>query len=125
MPKPIQHVNVDAASIIQLYWDGDQPLGTLEFDAHRGVVFTDAVSARTSVVRKPNLQHAVPAGSKLERVSYRCRVLMPDDEPEEGYYVEGYFTGAVDTWGKLTFQPLNQAQPLYLFADEIVDREDA
>ncbi len=35
--------------------------------------------------------------------------------------LEGFFTGEVDTWGKLTFQPLdNHDTTLYLFSDEVV-----
>jgi hypothetical protein len=57
----------------------------------------------------------------VAEMGYRCRDI--------GYGVEygavtGYFTGEVDTWGKMTFalvDPIlmgNQAQ-LYLFGDEV------
>lgn len=122
MKDTIQQINVDAASIVQLYWTKDEPLGTLEFDALRGIVFTDAISARTTVVRRPNLNWAVPEGVDLITLTYRTRPIAPDDEPEADI-VDGWFTGEVDSVGKHTFQPLRQPHQLYLFADEIIDRE--
>ncbi len=54
---------------------------------------------------------------------YECRSNGYDDDVESGI-MDGRFTGEVDTWGKYTFQPMQESQPaLYLFLDEIKECE--
>lgn len=36
---------------------------------------------------------------------------------------DAYWTGEIDTWGKLTIKPVDGTAPHYLFPDEIVDVE--
>lgn len=36
-------------------------------------------------------------------------------------YVDAYWTGDIDAWGKLTIQPVNGGPTLYLFPDEIIE----
>ena len=68
----------------------------------------------------------LPIGQTLERgrvysVSYDCTVRGL----EEDGTILAYWTGEVDMWGKLTFEPVRGAQPHYLFPDEITDLEPA
>ena len=58
---------------------------------------------------------------QVSLIDYRC--TTPGPEVEEGT-VEGYWTGEVDTWGKLTIVPVNGTPALYLFRDEIVAVEE-
>lgn len=55
-------------------------------------------------------------------LAFECRDL--------GYGVEAdvircYWTGAIDTWGKLTIEPVDVGDTLYLFRDEIVSFDRA
>lgn len=59
-----------------------------------------------------------PDGVEIVTINYKCRDIGYGVEEGE---VEGYFTGAEDTWGKRTFQPLDRSDPLYLLADEILE----
>jgi hypothetical protein len=54
----------------------------------------------------------------VRSIEYVCRPLDPREAPEQGSIV-GYWTGAIDAWGKHTIQPIGEAPALYLFADEI------
>ena len=55
-------------------------------------------------------------------ITYQCRDIGYGIE--EGTLV-GFWTGEVDSWGKLTILPLEDPDlPLYLFLDEILSVED-
>jgi hypothetical protein len=54
-------------------------------------------------------------------IAYTCDTPDPDDI-EEGT-VQGYWTGDVDHWGKLTIEPANGQPTLYLFPREILIAE--
>lgn len=50
-------------------------------------------------------------------IQYVCRVIDPRDPPERGT-IYGFWTGAIDTWGKRTIIQID-GPTYYLFADEI------
>lgn len=50
-------------------------------------------------------------------IEFRCDT--PGPEIEEGAFV-GFWTGEIDTWGKMTFQIAESRTKLYLFPREIV-----
>lgn len=55
------------------------------------------------------------------RISYKCRDIGYG--AERGKF-KGYWTGAIDTWGKLTVCSLDNGQTFYLFKDEITKVEE-
>lgn len=68
-------------------------------------------------------------GSKLDvyvergvvySVTYRCPTLGPDVEDVQDLF----WTGETDTWGKITFHPVDGGLPLYLFPHELVSVEN-
>jgi len=72
------------------------------------------------------------AGGEIESgviydIRYLCREFRCEDENnDEVEIIEGFWTGEVDDWGKLTICPLGRMLVLpkmYLFADEIVSIE--
>jgi hypothetical protein len=75
------------------------------------------------------MKHMATRTQPLQRnvvvnLEYRCRPNAPDYDPEHGW-LEGYWTGEIDTWGKLTILVVNDgsAFPVYLFPDEIISAE--
>jgi hypothetical protein len=50
-------------------------------------------------------------------IEFSCST--PGPEVEEGVF-RGFWTGEIDTWGKLTVNPINQERPVYLFPGEFV-----
>lgn len=54
-------------------------------------------------------------------VDFECRD-NGDGMPDRGS-IEAYWTGEVDTWGKLTFISTNRRQAHYLFPDELLEVE--
>lgn len=56
----------------------------------------------------------------VSTISCQCRDL---GYGVESLYFRGYWTGQVDTWGKLTVHNIDSEEMLYLFPDEIVGIE--
>jgi hypothetical protein len=54
-------------------------------------------------------------------ITFVCRPIRFDDDEPESDTIDAYWTGEIDTWGKLTFIPIGGADPLYLFKDELVE----
>ncbi len=59
-----------------------------------------------------------PMVGRVVGMQYRERPNAYDNV-EEGF-MEGFFTGEVDIWGKWTFRSLYIVHTLYLFEDEIL-----
>jgi hypothetical protein len=57
-------------------------------------------------------------------LTYVCRPRGYDEDDIESGIITGYWTGAIDTWGKYTIRPVDGGDPLYLFADEIIDLDE-
>lgn len=56
--------------------------------------------------------------------TFLCRSLTPDPDDREDGCITGYWTGDIDTRGKLTIIPADTREsPVYLFQDEITDAE--
>ena len=66
-------------------------------------------------------QSQVDAGTMESGVVYEIDFACstPGPEVEEGA-ITGYWTGEIDTWGKLTINPINHERPVYLFPREFV-----
>lgn len=63
--------------------------------------------------------------------TYDCHVRLRHSPSEDCYdsecsltdSLDAYWTGEIDTWGKLTIKSVDGTDTLYLFPDEIVDVE--
>jgi len=53
-------------------------------------------------------------------ITFVCRPF----DALEAITIDAYWTGEIDTWGKLTFVPIGGADRLYLFKDEIIEVDE-
>ena len=63
----------------------------------------------------------VDAGTLESSVVYEICFACSTPGPEvEEWGFRGYWTGEIDTWGKLTIKPISHGRPVYLFPREFV-----
>lgn len=55
--------------------------------------------------------------NEVIEVQYECRDI---GYGVESGIIEAFWTGEIDTWGKLTIRPVDGGATLYLFPDEII-----
>ena len=58
-----------------------------------------------------------PQSNTVSFITYKCRDIGYGVEEDT---IEAFWTGEIDTWGKLTIRPVDGGSPLYLFPDEIM-----
>ena len=65
--------------------------------------------------QKRQVDAGVVESGVVYEIEFTCST--PGPEVEEGVF-QGFWTGEIDTWGKLTVKPINQDRPVYLFPGE-------